>query len=84
FNPLRYPPCACPRHSPGPGPEPDKDDAGDSALLRELAGYVDSGALRPVVDTVRPLAGLADAHRALESGGVRGKHVIQVAEETAA
>ncbi|AWL34433.1 hypothetical protein ABZ649_10395 [Streptomyces albidoflavus] len=36
FNPLRYPPCACPRHSPGPGPEPDKDDAGDSALLREL------------------------------------------------
>ncbi|MBF4134345.1 hypothetical protein CLM85_23055 [Streptomyces albidoflavus] len=36
FNPLRYPPCACPRHSPGPGPERDKDDAGDSALLREL------------------------------------------------
>ncbi|TWV27450.1 MULTISPECIES: hypothetical protein [Streptomyces albidoflavus group] len=36
FNPLRYPPCACPRHSPGPGLEPDKDDAEDSALLREL------------------------------------------------
>ncbi|MFZ4137393.1 MULTISPECIES: hypothetical protein [Streptomyces] len=34
FNPLRYPPCACPRHSPGPGP--DKADAEDSALLREL------------------------------------------------
>ncbi|OWA15417.1 hypothetical protein B9W68_09905 [Streptomyces sp. CS227] len=34
FSPLRYPPCACPRHS--PGPEPDKDDAEDSALLREL------------------------------------------------
>lgn len=55
-----------------------------TALLRELAYYVDSGSLRPVVDTVRPLAGFADAHRALESGGVRGKHVIQVAEETAA
>ncbi|MFE6722093.1 hypothetical protein ACFVDU_31435 [Streptomyces albidoflavus] len=36
FNPLRYPPCACPRHSPGPDPEPDKGDAEDSALLREL------------------------------------------------
>ncbi|MGV9655445.1 hypothetical protein ACWDR5_00405 [Streptomyces koyangensis] len=36
FNPLRYPPCACPRHSPGSGQEPDKDDAEDSALLREL------------------------------------------------
>ncbi|MGG7614193.1 zinc-binding dehydrogenase, partial [Streptomyces sp. ZG43] len=55
-----------------------------TALLRELTGYVESGALRPVVDTVRPLAELADAHRALESGGVRGKHVIQVAKETAA
>ncbi|WP_436738651.1 hypothetical protein [Streptomyces sp. BBFR102] len=32
FNPLRYPPCACPRHSPGPGPGEDED----SALLRTL------------------------------------------------
>ncbi|MEU3041871.1 MULTISPECIES: hypothetical protein [Streptomyces] len=43
FNPLRFPPCACPRHAPGPGPgpgpgpEPDEDDGEDgSALLREL------------------------------------------------
>ncbi|MFH8756329.1 NAD(P)-dependent alcohol dehydrogenase [Streptomyces atroolivaceus] len=47
-------------------------------LLAELAGHVESGAVRPVVDTVHPLSGIADAHRALEAGGVRGKHVIQV------
>ncbi|MFE6185000.1 NAD(P)-dependent alcohol dehydrogenase [Streptomyces sp. NPDC056465] len=47
-------------------------------LLAELARYVESGAIRPVVDTVRPLADIAAAHRALEAGGVRGKHVIQV------
>ncbi|MFD5038283.1 NAD(P)-dependent alcohol dehydrogenase [Streptomyces sp. NPDC058377] len=47
-------------------------------LLAELAGYVESGALRPVVDTVHPLSEIAAAHRALEAGGVRGKHVIQV------
>ncbi|ESQ06092.1 hypothetical protein KQH42_10395 [Streptomyces sp. CHA1] len=34
FNPLRFPPCACPRHSPGPGPEPQEDE--DSVLLRAL------------------------------------------------
>ncbi|MFC8226706.1 NAD(P)-dependent alcohol dehydrogenase [Streptomyces sp. NPDC057287] len=47
-------------------------------LLAELARYVESGAIRPVVDTVHPLADIAAAHRALEAGGVRGKHVIQV------
>ncbi|MFD4170809.1 hypothetical protein ACFWQ1_13645 [Streptomyces albidoflavus] len=34
FNPLRFPPCACPRHSPGPGPEPQEYE--DSVLLRAL------------------------------------------------
>ncbi|MFJ8749466.1 NAD(P)-dependent alcohol dehydrogenase [Streptomyces sp. NPDC102441] len=48
------------------------------ALFAELARYVESGAIRPVVDTVHPLSGIAAAHRALEAGGVRGKHVIQV------
>ncbi|MEU0299069.1 NAD(P)-dependent alcohol dehydrogenase [Streptomyces sp. NPDC006175] len=47
-------------------------------LLAELTRYVESGAIRPVVDTVHPLSGIAAAHRALEAGGVRGKHVIQV------
>ncbi|WP_405693097.1 NAD(P)-dependent alcohol dehydrogenase [Streptomyces sp. NBC_01185] len=47
-------------------------------LLAELTRYVETGAIRPVVDTVHPLADIATAHRALEAGGVRGKHVIQV------
>ncbi|MET7509526.1 hypothetical protein [Streptomyces albidoflavus] len=39
FNPLRFPPCACPHHAtgPGPGPEPDEADGeDDSVLLRAL------------------------------------------------
>ncbi|WP_067183407.1 NAD(P)-dependent alcohol dehydrogenase [Microtetraspora niveoalba] len=47
-------------------------------LLAELAGYAERGAIRPVVDTVHPLADIATAHRAMEAGGVRGKHVIQI------
>jgi len=43
---------------------------------------VASGAVRPVVDTVRPLADIAGAHRALEAGGVRGKHLVQVVFQT--
>lgn len=47
-------------------------------LLSELAGLVERGRVRPVVDTVYELDDLAAAHRALEAGGVRGKHVIRV------
>ncbi|MFD4221739.1 NAD(P)-dependent alcohol dehydrogenase [Streptomyces griseus] len=47
-------------------------------LFAELTAYVERGDLRPVVDAVHPLADIATAHRALEAGGVRGKHVIQV------
>ncbi|RPE39216.1 NADPH:quinone reductase-like Zn-dependent oxidoreductase [Streptomyces sp. Ag109_O5-1] len=47
-------------------------------LFAELTRYAQNGDVRPVVDTVHPLASIAAAHRALEAGGVRGKHVIQV------
>ncbi|NEW69343.1 NAD(P)-dependent alcohol dehydrogenase [Streptomyces rhizosphaericus] len=47
-------------------------------LFADLAAYVENGAIRPVVDTVHPLSDIARAHRAMEAGGVRGKHVIQV------
>ncbi|KAB8194933.1 zinc-binding dehydrogenase [Nonomuraea phyllanthi] len=47
-------------------------------LFSDLTAYVESGAIRPVVDTVFPLAGVAEAHRALEAGGVRGKLVIRI------
>ncbi|MEV7424678.1 MULTISPECIES: NAD(P)-dependent alcohol dehydrogenase [unclassified Streptomyces] len=48
------------------------------ALLAELAGYARDGAVRPVLDTARPLSDIAAAHRALEAGGVRGKHVVEI------
>ncbi|MGW9051576.1 NAD(P)-dependent alcohol dehydrogenase [[Kitasatospora] papulosa] len=47
-------------------------------LFAKLTAYVESGAIRPVVDTVHPLSDIAAAHRALEAGGVRGKHVVRV------
>ncbi|MDA0563371.1 NAD(P)-dependent alcohol dehydrogenase [Streptomonospora sp. S1-112] len=48
-------------------------------LLAELTRLVQDGALRPVVDTVYPLADIAKAHAALEAGGVRGKLVVLMA-----
>ncbi len=50
----------------------------DTRLLTELAGYVNSGAIRPIVDTVFPLSRIADAHRAMEAGGRRGKQIVRV------
>lgn len=52
----------------------------ETALLRDLAGHVTSGALRPVIDNVYPLTDIAAAHQAFERGGVAGKHVVAVAE----
>ncbi|WP_230466346.1 NAD(P)-dependent alcohol dehydrogenase [[Actinomadura] parvosata] len=48
-------------------------------LFADLARYVERGDLRPVVDTVFPLEEVAEAHRALEAGGVRGKIVLRIA-----
>jgi NADPH:quinone reductase-like Zn-dependent oxidoreductase len=47
-------------------------------LLGELTRLVAGGAVRPVVDRVHPLSEIAEAHRALERGGVRGKVVVSV------
>ncbi|MEU1304411.1 NAD(P)-dependent alcohol dehydrogenase [Streptomyces shenzhenensis] len=47
-------------------------------VLRDLAVQVASGALRPVIDSVYPLADIDAAHRAFERGGVVGKHVVTV------
>ncbi|MGW1716410.1 quinone oxidoreductase family protein [Streptomyces sp. NPDC002156] len=51
----------------------------DTAVLRDLADHVTSGALRPVVHSVYTLADTAAAHEAFERGGVVGKHVVTVA-----
>ncbi|WP_328747057.1 NADP-dependent oxidoreductase [Streptomyces sp. NBC_00285] len=50
----------------------------DTAVLRDVAGHVTSGALRPVVHGVYPLADITAAHEAFERGGVVGKHVVAV------
>jgi NADPH:quinone reductase-like Zn-dependent oxidoreductase len=50
----------------------------DTALLHDVAGYVDAGALRPVVSDVFSLADIAAAHQAFSRGGILGKHVIAV------
>ncbi|MFH8709604.1 NAD(P)-dependent alcohol dehydrogenase [Streptomyces rubrogriseus] len=50
----------------------------DGALLAEAARLAERGDIVPVVDTVHPLDGVADAQRALAAGGVRGKHVVRV------
>ncbi|WP_143343027.1 zinc-binding dehydrogenase, partial [Crossiella equi] len=49
-----------------------------SRLFADLTSYVESGAVRPVVDTVFPLEEVAAAHHALARGGVRGKYVIRL------
>jgi NADPH:quinone reductase-like Zn-dependent oxidoreductase len=50
----------------------------ETSVLRDVAGHVTSGALRPVIDSVYPLADIAAAHEAFERGGVVGKHVVTV------
>jgi NADPH:quinone reductase-like Zn-dependent oxidoreductase len=46
--------------------------------LTYLAGLAEQGKLRPVVDSVVPLASLAAAHQRSETGGVGGKLVVRV------
>ena len=48
----------------------------DRQLLTDIARYVESGALRPVIDTVYPLARIADAHQALNRPRRPGKLVL--------
>lgn len=46
--------------------------------IAELTRYVESGAIRPIVDKVFPMSDIAETHRRLEAGGVRGKYVIEM------
>jgi NADPH:quinone reductase-like Zn-dependent oxidoreductase len=50
----------------------------DRLALTEVAALVDAGALRPVVDTVLPLAEARRAHELGESGHTTGKIVLSV------
>ncbi|MEA9579474.1 NADP-dependent oxidoreductase [Xanthomonas nasturtii] len=49
---------------------------GDGPQLRTLAGLLDSGVLRPVIDTVYPLARAQEALAQVDSGRVKGKVVV--------
>ncbi|MFO0744782.1 MAG: NADP-dependent oxidoreductase [Myxococcota bacterium] len=50
----------------------------DGGQLDTMAELCESGALKPVIDSVYPLAQIAEAHRHSDSGRARGKIVIQV------
>lgn len=47
-------------------------------LEREVWPHLETGAIRPVIDSVYPLAEAADAHRRMESGQHVGKIVLEV------
>jgi NADPH:quinone reductase-like Zn-dependent oxidoreductase len=52
---------------------------GGSSLLGELATLVDSGIIKPMVETVLPLSEARHAHELNETGHARGKIVLKVA-----
>jgi NADPH:quinone reductase-like Zn-dependent oxidoreductase len=50
----------------------------NTARLATIASLVERGQLRPVIGAELPLQEAAEAHRRIESGGVRGKIVLRV------
>ncbi|GAA4915877.1 NADPH:quinone reductase-like Zn-dependent oxidoreductase [Nonomuraea thailandensis] len=48
------------------------------ARIAELTAAAEAGGIRPVIDTVYPIGEVAEAHRRLEAGGVRGKLIIDM------
>jgi NADPH:quinone reductase-like Zn-dependent oxidoreductase len=50
----------------------------DARQLEEIARLIDAGYVRPVVETLLPLAEARKAHELSESGHVRGKIVLKV------
>jgi len=49
-----------------------------STKIQMLAKLLERRQLRPVIDSVFPLERVADAHRKIEAGGMRGKIVVTV------
>jgi len=50
------------------------------AKLDALRRMAERGQLKPVIDSVLPLSEVAQGHRRLEAGGVRGKIVLKVVD----
>lgn len=46
--------------------------------IAELTRAAEAGTIRPMIDTVFPMHDIAAVHHRLETGGVRGKHVINM------
>ncbi|MDG9727651.1 NAD(P)-dependent alcohol dehydrogenase [Streptomyces sp. DH41] len=46
--------------------------------MAELTRSAEKGDVRPVIHAVLPMDGIAEAHRGLEAGGVRGKYVVDM------
>ena len=53
-------------------------DKPDTRLLTDLAGYVQQGMIKPIVDGVYSFSEIAKAHQAMETGGRCGKQVIGI------
>jgi NADPH:quinone reductase-like Zn-dependent oxidoreductase len=49
----------------------------DGETLQKITELVESGAIRPLVDSVHPLERISDAHARSESGRARGKIVVR-------
>lgn len=49
----------------------------NGAQLTEIAGLIDAGMIRPVVETTYPLADIAKSHAHVEAGHARGKVVVK-------
>jgi len=48
--------------------------------LQQLATLADRGQITPLIDSVMDLSEVADAHKKLEQGGVKGKIVLKVSD----
>lgn len=48
------------------------------AKIQAMATLLNRAQIRPLVDSVFPLERVADAHRKVEAGGIKGKVVIQI------
>ena len=53
--------------------------APNAGQLKEIAGLIDAGRLKPHVETVLPLSKVRKAHELSQGGHVRGKIVLEVA-----
>jgi len=48
--------------------------------LDALRTLIERGQVKPVVDSVFDLSDLAEAHRKLEDGGIKGKIILKVSD----